>query len=88
MVKLYAKVLNVKLNLSSIQPYRNYSTDRVVKDYDIKIGNDNNNKGNKEFKPSPTQGGENKPVKILVENPYNNRDIILKLTKKQKGVYI
>lgn len=27
-------------------------------------------------------------VKVLVEDPYNNRDIILKVTKKQKGVYI
>ena len=27
-------------------------------------------------------------VKVLVEDPYNNRDIILKVTKKQKGVYV
>jgi Cytochrome C and Quinol oxidase polypeptide I/GIY-YIG catalytic domain/NUMOD1 domain len=27
-------------------------------------------------------------VKVLVDDPYNNRDIILKVTKKQKGVYI
>ena len=29
-----------------------------------------------------------KYIKIIVENPYNNRDTILKVTKKQKGVYI
>ena len=29
-----------------------------------------------------------KYTKVIVENPYNNRDIILKVTKKQKGVYI
>lgn len=29
-----------------------------------------------------------KYTKVVVENPYNNRDIILKITKKQKGVYI
>jgi len=27
-------------------------------------------------------------VKVLVDDPYNNRDIVLKVTKKQKGVYI
>lgn len=27
-------------------------------------------------------------VKILVDDPFNNRDIILKVTKKQKGVYL
>jgi hypothetical protein len=29
-----------------------------------------------------------KYVKILVNDPFNNRDIILKVTKKQKGVYV
>ena len=29
-----------------------------------------------------------KYTKIIVKNPYNNRDTILKITKKQKGVYI
>jgi len=37
-------------------------------------------------------GGDKDPlgkyVKIVVKDPYNNRDIILKITKKQKGVYI
>jgi hypothetical protein len=27
-------------------------------------------------------------VEILVDDPFNNRDIILEVTKKQKGVYI
>lgn len=27
-------------------------------------------------------------MKILVNDPFNNRDLILKVTKKQKGVYI
>lgn len=26
--------------------------------------------------------------KVIVDNPYNNRDIILKITKKQIGVYL
>ncbi len=29
-----------------------------------------------------------KYVEILVDDPFNNRDIILEVTKKQKGVYI
>ena len=36
--------------------------------------------------------GDKKPkhnyIKVLVENPFNNRDIILKVAKKQKGVYL
>ncbi len=90
MVKLNANMLSENLNLSSILFYRRYSTHRIVKDCDIKIGNDNNNKGNKYFKPCPPQcgKGQDKYVKILVEDPYNNRDIILKMTKKQKGIYV
>jgi len=45
--------------------------------------NDNNN--------SPNKGNNDKKhnyVKVLVDAPYENRDIIVKVTKKQKGVYI
>ena len=91
MVKLNAKMLNEKIYPSARLPYRWYSTDMSLKDYDIKIGNDNNNdKYNIDFIPSrPGEShGQDKCVKILVEDPYNNRDIILKITQKQKGVYI
>ena len=27
-------------------------------------------------------------VKVLVEDPFDNREIILRVTKKQKGVYL
>jgi hypothetical protein len=56
----------------------------------VKIGYDNNNivkigcdinKNDNYKKPKHNY------VKILVDNPFNNRDIILKVTKKQKGVY-
>jgi hypothetical protein len=43
----------------------------------------NNNNDNKE-----KENNEFKYTKIIVENPYYNRDTILKITKKQKGVYI
>ena len=49
----------------------------------ITIGNNNNNNDNKNVKDS-----KHKYVKILVNDPFNNRDIILKVTKKQKGVYV
>ena len=44
---------------------------------------ENNNKNEKE-----KRNDKFRYIKIIVENPYNNRDIILKVTKKQKGVYI
>ena len=46
-------------------------------------GKDNNNDDNKNSKDP-----KHKYVKILIEDPYNNRDIIVKVTKKQKGVYV
>jgi hypothetical protein len=44
---------------------------------------ENNNPHNKE-----NDGKKHNYVKVLVDTPYENRDIILKVTKKQKGVYI
>lgn len=77
MVKTNANMLNVKSNLLSI------NKTIIDNNSDIKIGNDNNdNKGNKDFKP------KDRYIKVLVEDPYNNRNIILKVTKKQKGVYV
>ena len=47
----------------------------------LSVGNHNNdNKNDKDSKF--------KYVNILVNDPFNNRDIILKITKKQKGIYI
>jgi hypothetical protein len=47
--------------------------------------NDESYKSNNENNNSPNRHNY---VKILVDDPYNNRDIILKVTKRQKGVYI
>jgi len=44
----------------------------------VKISNENNQKDPLNSKYNYT--------KVLVENPYNNRDIIAKVAKKQKGV--
>jgi len=76
MVKINANMLNVKWNLSPILLYRRYSTMKIAED------DDNHNKGNRDFKPKC------KYVKILVEDPYNNRKIIVNVTKKQKGIYV
>jgi hypothetical protein len=61
------------------------SLEMVNKDKnDFLIGNDNNNNDYNKNSKDPKY----KYVKILVNDPFNNRDIILKVTKKQKGLYI
>lgn len=54
--------------------------------------NDNNNmiitNNNNDNKEKDKENNKFKYTKIIVKNPYNNRDTILKFTKKQKGVYI
>lgn len=53
---------------------------------------DNNNKldNNNDNKPDNKNDYNNKHnyVKVLIDDPYSNRDIILNVAKKQKGVYI
>lgn len=48
--------------------------------------NNNNNDGNTKAKNS--KNPKYKYAKLIIEDPFNNRDIILKTTKSQKGVYI
>ncbi len=58
---------------------------------------DNNNKGynnenkNRDNEDNPHENGKGKKhnyVKVLVDDPFNNRDIVLEVSKNQKGVYI
>ena len=42
--------------------------------------NNNNNNNNKEKIPKYT--------KVFIENPFDNRNIIVKIAKNQKGVYV
>ena len=58
---------------------------------------DNNNDGynednkNRYNEGNPHETGNGKKhnyVKVLVDDPFNNRDIVLEVSKKQKGVYI
>lgn len=57
-------------------------------DIDIKISSNNNGGG-----PNPSDKDKDKKpqhnyVKVLVKDPFNNRETILRVTKKQKGVYL
>jgi hypothetical protein len=82
MVEKGFNLLNIKLQ-PSLQRYIINDNNVVKIGYDnnniVKIGSDINNNDKKP---------KYKYVKIIVDNPFNNRDIILKVTKKQKGVYI
>ena len=49
---------------------------------DLNIGNDNNGP-----EPEP-EGNKHKYTKVFIKDPYNNRDTIQRLAKKQKGVYV
>lgn len=69
--------------MSNLEP-KPLSTHKTVinNDFDISVHNDDNNnyETNKNFK--------HEYVKVFIKDPYNNRDIILKITKRQKGVYV
>jgi hypothetical protein len=74
-------------NLKS-QPY--LKTDKVDSDNNniLIIGNNNNDGVLCSSSKKNSNDPKYKFVKILVNDPFNNRDIILKVTKKQRGVYI
>lgn len=55
----------------------NYDEDEVI------IGNGNNNNSDENSNES-----KHKYVKVLVKDPFNNRDLILRVSKKQKGIYL
>lgn len=74
MVEKIFNMLNMKSQLSLYTDMVNNSDNNNV----IEIGN-NHDRG---------KNSKHKYVKILVDDPFNNRDIVLKVTKKQKGVYI
>ena len=77
MVKLYAnEPMNKTHNKCLINP-KNVASNKID---DVNINNPKNNNENENVK--------SKYTRVLVNNPYHNRDIILKITKRQKGVYI
>jgi hypothetical protein len=74
----------VKFNAYMFNKYKSWlvSVSTEINDNNNMIINNNNN-DNKE-----KENNKFKYTKIILENPYYNRDTILKITKKQKGVYI
>lgn len=65
-------MLNIKLQSSPTRDRVNNGDNS-----EVVIGNGNNNEGKNSKKPNQ------KYVKVLVKDPLNNRDILLKVTKKQ-----
>ena len=47
---------------------------------------DNNNDDNNPYNENDNSHNKHPYVKVLVDDPYNNRDIILNVTKKQRGI--
>lgn len=45
-----------------------------------------NNDDNNPYNENDNSHNKHPYVKVLVDDPYNNRDIILNVTKKQKGI--
>ena len=66
------KKVNSDNNNPSLSESNNENNDNNKEDYSNNDNNSNNKKHNY--------------VKVLVDDPFNNRDIILNVTKKQKGV--
>jgi hypothetical protein len=77
MVKFY-NMLNIKLFRVLFNKVTN-NNEIIINS----INNNNNNNNNEN-----NNNSKYKYTKLLIEDPYNNRDIILRITKKKKGVYI
>ena len=74
----------VKSNIFFVESQPSLVIEKVNNNNFVSADNNNNNPDdNKNSKDLKT-----KYVKILVEDPINNRDLILKITTKQKGVYL
>lgn len=71
-------------NIFSFKSEPSLNKEKVNSDNNNILIADNDNNDNNQNSKDPKY----KYVKILVKDPFNNRDIILKVTKKQKGVYV
>jgi len=79
------------LGINKYHTYINISNNKNT-DNEKYINNDKNTDNNNNINNSNNQDNKFNPnldfTKIEVKDPYNNRDTILKFTKKQKGIYI
>jgi len=82
--------VNSDNNNSSLSVSNNDKHDNYKEYYNNENNNSNSNEGNNSNNNESNNSNSKKDnyVKVLVDDPFNNRDIILKVTKKQKGVYI
>ena len=80
----------VKFNAYMFNKYKSWlvSVSSEINDKNNMIISNNNNDNKEKDEEKAKENNKFKYTKIIVENPYNNRDTILKITKKQKGVYI
>jgi hypothetical protein len=76
-----------------LQPFTFFK--KINNDNSLSLNESDNNKDDYNYDNNDNE--HNKPdndhkkcnyAKVLVDDPFNNRDIILKVTKKQKGVYV
>lgn len=72
-----------KFNIFNFKSQPSLKTEKVNNDNNNFLTGNNNNDGN-----NNSNNPKYKYVKVLVNDPFNNRDIILKVTKKQKGVIL
>jgi GIY-YIG catalytic domain/NUMOD1 domain len=66
------------------------TTDKTVdnNDTDLSVGNGNNGNNASNNDNDNNKCSKYKYVNVFIKDPYNNRDIILRITKRQKGVYV
>jgi hypothetical protein len=87
MVKKYF-ILNPYFTLFKVINNNKLESNLNELDYNNKIYHDKNDENNNDKNNNDENNNKHNYVKLLVDDPYNNRDIILKVTKKQKGIYI
>ena len=67
-----------------------YKVDNDNNNLSLNVHNDPNLNGNQNFNDNNEHKNDKKHnyIKVLVDDPFNNRNILLNVTKSQKGIYI
>ena len=67
-----------------------YKRDNDNNNLSLNVHNDPNLNGNQNFNDNNEHKNDKKHnyIKVLVDDPFNNRNILLNVTKSQKGIYI
>ena len=82
------KYFILDLNFALFKQINNDKNTPFLSKFDKNDGYNTNNEKN--IFPNNDKNGKSKHkyVKVLVDDPFNNRNIILELAKKQRGVYL